>query len=61
MVGCVEPDSPDGFFAVRMTRLAKRGTAPGATRREVRTLTPSNRKILGVGGVERSSTNVEGK
>jgi hypothetical protein len=44
-----------------MTHIAKRGAASAATRRDVRTLTALNRKILGMGGVERSSTNVEVK
>jgi hypothetical protein len=44
-----------------MSPLAKRGAALGATRREVRTKTAVNRKILDIGGVERSSTNLEVK
>ncbi|MGB9371851.1 MAG: hypothetical protein WCB79_07990 [Halobacteriota archaeon] len=44
-----------------MSLIAKRGAVSAATRREVRTLTELNRKILGMGGVERSSTNVEVK
>jgi len=59
---CVEPGSA-AFFAKRRRRslLEKRGAALGATRREVRMLTALNRKILGIGGVERSSTNPEVK
>jgi hypothetical protein len=51
------------FFAKRrwLSPLAKRGAALGATRREVRMLTAVNRKILDIGGVERSSTNLEVK
>jgi len=60
---CVEPDSADVFLQKNGLNEPPRKTWRGVGRdsREVRTKTAVNRKILDIGGVERSSTNVEVK